>query len=312
MYNINEITNTIIHGNVVDVLKEFPSESIDMVITSPPYWGLRDYGIDGQLGMEPTYQEYIFNLIGVFDEVKRILKPEGTCWVNLGDCYNGSGKCSGRTWEDGNIPNMSKKQTTNAGSLTINNKTDIKEIGKKSLVGIPDRFKIAMIDNGWICRNDVIWHKSNAMCESVRDRFTVDYEHLFFFVKSRQYYFDQESVKEPSVYPNDNRKERANKNQKRMPTEKINGVRPGSKTYPLRNKRSVWTIPTRPLREAHFATFPEKLINIPIMSSCPESGIVLDIFFGSGTAGIVAKQLNRNWIGIELNPEYIEIANKRL
>jgi site-specific DNA-methyltransferase (cytosine-N4-specific) len=359
MYELDEIKNTIILGHVLEVLAKIPNESIDMLITSPPYWGLRNYNTNpqlwdvnkncdhiwraytrkgttggtksekvrikdqenyqivpdteqqvctkcgawkGELGAEPKIDLYVEHLCNIFDEVKRILKPSGTCWVNIGDTYaaNRGYQIDGTKQVNGSQPKNKQPQAKDNNILP------------KSLCGVPDRFKIAMIDDGWICRNEVIWHKSNAMCESVRDRFTVDYEKLYFFVKSPRYYFDADSVKEPSVYPNDNRKARSKTNHKRMPTEKIAGVRPGSKTYPMRNKRCVWKIPTKPFKGAHFATFPEKLIEVPILAGCPDGGVVLDIFFGSGTTGKVAKSQGKNYIGIELNADYIELAKKRL
>lgn len=352
MYQINNILNTIIQGNTLEVLKNIPDNSINMVITSPPYWGLRCYNTNpqiwdgdenckhewnteiirkrtnsnicikcgawkGELGSEPTYEMYINHLIQIFDEVKRILKDDGTCWVNLGDSYAGSNQGAG-------TKNLSSKQTSNRGTnymTTETHKSLLKNCGikPKSLVGIPDRFKIAMIDNGWICRNDIIWHKPNAMPESVKDRFTIDYERLFFFTKNKKYYFEQQKEKCVNIYPTSPRGSKGSKTPN-------NGLRKqdllGKNNYTgfndryipkeYRNVRSVWTIPTQPLKEAHFATYPEKLLEVPIKSGCPENGIVMDIFMGSGTTAIVAKRLNRNYIGIELNPEYIKIAENRI
>lgn len=306
MYKIEEIINTIIQGNVFDVIKNIPSESINTVVTSPPYWGLRDYGINGQLGKEKTYKEYIDNLISIFDEIKRILKHDGSCWVNLGDSYcnspTGNKTCGGgvgsnKFYQENHIHQTEKK--------------DYGDLQQKSLVGIPDRFKIAMIDNGWICRNEIIWQKPNAMPESVTDRFTLDFEKFYFFTKNKKYYFEQQKEKCINGDPNPPRGSKGNKNVNSglRKSDQPSEILPQKE---LRNVRSVWSISTQPIRKAHFATFPTKLIEVPIKSSCPEGGIVLDIFFGSGTTGLVAKNLNRNWIGIELNPEYIKIANERL
>jgi DNA modification methylase len=283
--------NKIYNGNALDVLKTFPDESVDMVITSPPYWALRDYGAEGQLGLETTFQEYINKLCDIFDEVKRVLKKSGSCWVNLGDAYSGSGKGVGG-------------------------------IKSKSLLQIPSRFAIGMCNRGWILRNEIIWHKPNAMPQSVRDRFTVDYEKLFFFVKSKKYYFEQQ--KEPMITTDTN----PPRGSKGVLGQENSGLRKqdqiGRADYTgfnkrylppkdlMRNKRSVWSINTKPFKEKHFATYPEELIITPIKACCPENGIVLDPFMGSGTTAVVARSLGLKYVGIELNPDYIKIADKRL
>ncbi|HEY8805263.1 MAG TPA: site-specific DNA-methyltransferase [Clostridium sp.] len=291
IYNINDITNTIVQGNVLDELKKIPDNTINMVITSPPYWGLRNYNTDpqiwdeeegcdvwrGELGSEPTFNLYIKHLCDIFDEVKRVLTEDGTCWVNLGDTYAG-----GKTNDI--VPN-------------------------KSLCCIPDRFKIQMIDRGWICRNDIIWHKPNAMPSSVKDRFTVDYERLFFFTKNKKYYFEQQ--KEP-VKDSYFGKRGSSKTRTKFQSAMCGDNKDTVTLYTERNKRSMWSINTQPLKEAHFAVFPEELVKTPVKAGCPENGIVMDIFMGSGTTAVVAKGLNRNYIGIELNPEYINIAKNRI
>lgn len=282
----------------------FPDESIDMVMTSPPYWALRDYHADGQLGQEPLFKDYINNLAGYFDEVYRILKHDGTLWVNIGDTYYGSGKGSGGSGS------ASKKQVTNKGSYYLSNKGNKEselgnprnfkqnELRDRSLCQIPARFAIAMQDRGWILRNDVIWHKPNQMPTSAKNRFSMDYEHLFFFTKtSKNYYFIQQL--EPAIYKGDNRGARRD-NRDKEGLGRTHGV-----TKEYKNKRSVWSINTQPIKgSSHFAKYPEKLIEIPIVAGCPERGTILDPFFGSGTTGIVAERLNRKWIGIELNPNY--------
>jgi len=280
----------IIQGDALSELKKLSSESIDMVITSPPYWALRDYGVEGQLGLEPTFQEYINKLCDIFDEVKRVLKKEGTCWVNLGDTY--SGNKEGKT--DNKVSSYLKDNCQG-----IHKKATIQE---KCLCQIPSRFAIEMTNRGWILRNEIIWHKPNCMPSSVKDRFTVDFEKIFFFVKSKKYYF--ETQYQNSTYK-DNRLGlgRLNYGGKRNTSVVVSEKR---------NMRAVWKITTKGFSEAHFAVYPEKLIETPIKAGCPEKGIVLDPFFGAGTTGLVAQKLNRNWIGIELNPEYIKIANKRL
>jgi site-specific DNA-methyltransferase (adenine-specific) len=277
-----ETENGILYcADVFDILPKLPSKSIDCVITSPPYWALRDYGVDGQIGLEPDFQEYLKKLWKIFTEVYRILKPEGTCWVNLGDTY------------------FSKAKTFSS-HLKI-----VVKYPEKSLCLIPERFAIGMVERGWILRNQIIWYKTNAMPESVKDRFTVDFEKIFFFVKQRKYYFNQISEPPKSSY------------MKRTATAGLgngelgNFVRFG--TNPKgRNKRTVWSIPTKPFKGAHFASFPLELPEICIKAGCPGDGIVVDIFMGSGTTAFVAEKLNRKWIGIEINPEYCEIAKERI
>ena len=300
--------NKIYQGDSLDILKIFPSESVDCAITSPPYWALRDYGVDGQLGLEPTFQEYISKLCDIFDEVKRVLKKEGTCFVNLGDTY--SGNKNGKT--DYKVSDYLKEN-----SQGIKKKATITE---KSLCQIPSRFAIAMADRGWILRNRIIWHKTNCMPASVTDRFTVDYEDIFFFVKNKKYWFEQQN--EPLSKTTIKRLEH---NWNCRPNAKLasgtiggmtdigfNKAVKSMKEKGTRNKRCVWAIPTKSFSEAHFATFPEELIVPMILAGCPPKGIVLDIFMGAGTTALVAKKLGRKYIGIELNPEYIKIAEKRL
>lgn len=275
MYNIEDIKNTILNGDVIETLKKIPSQSIDMIITSPPYWSLRDYDNEHQMGQETTFKEYINKLIDIFNECYRVLKDEGTCWVNIGDTYSS------------------------------NNKTGVK---KQSLIGIPDRFKIQMIDNGWLCRNEIIWHKPNAMPSSAKTRFNNDYEKLYFFTKNDKYYFEQQKEPNKDSY---NGKRGSSRTRKKMQSA-MRDTSDVVKVYTERNVRTVWSINTKPFKGKHFAVFPEELIITPIKAGCPEQGIVLDIFMGSGTTGVVAKKLNRNYIGIELNSEYVEIAEERI
>lgn len=263
-------TNTVICGDAFSVLRTLPGESINMCCTSPPYFSLRDYGVDGQLGLEPTYTEYIIKLCNVFDEVKRVLKPDGTLWANMGDSYSGSS--GGRP-----SPFQAKARRYNYNFP----KPPHTDIPKKSLCLIPFRFAIEMVRRGWILRNVLIWKKPNALPESVTDRFTVDFEYLFFFAKSRFYYFEQQ--REPAVYAKG-----------------------------LRNRRSILEVNTRPLADNHFAAYPEELVEMPIKAGCPLDGVVLDPFLGSGTTALAAEKLGRKWLGIELNPAYCDMANSRL
>ena len=310
-------------GDCLEVLKQMEDESIHCCITSPPYWGLRDYGVDGQLGLEPTPDEYVAKMVEVFREVKRVLKPEGTLWLNLGDSYAGSMKGIGADGQS----YAGQKQATNKGSVGIYQDKPPKanEIGlkPKDLIGIPWMVAFALRADGWYLRQDIIWHKPNPMPESVKDRCTKAHEYIFLLSKSRHYYYDHEAIKEPAAY--DGRKDTLLKGSPKY--EK--GVIPGqveqlmaAKRHErwkknergeyVRNKRSVWTIPTKPFKEAHFATFPPELPEICIKAGCPDGGTVLDPFAGAGTTLWVAERLGVNSIGIELNPEYCEIIRRRM
>jgi site-specific DNA-methyltransferase (adenine-specific) len=296
-----EVVNGAICGDSLEVMRGLKDESVDCVITSPPYWGLRDYGVDGQLGLEPHFNEYIFKLIAIFDEVKRVLKKEGTCWVNLGDTY--SGNKEGKT--DAKVSDYLKETTTRLHKKAV--------IQEKCLCQIPSRFAIAMTDKGWILRNRIIWQKPNAMPSSVEDRFTVDYEDIFFFVKSKKYNFDTQRIPHKEVSLKRIEKPWHGKLTK---GHTLGGLKDGDMhkmCHPDgRNMRAVWSVNTASLKEAHFATFPEALIEPMVLAGCPKGGVVLDPFFGAGTTGVVAKKLGRNYLVIELNPEYIKIAQKRI
>jgi site-specific DNA-methyltransferase (adenine-specific) len=273
--DINEIVNKIIQGDALQVLKTIPDNSVDCVVTSPPYWALRDYEIEGQLGLEPSFNEYIDKLLEIFDEIKRILKDTGTCWVNLGDTYSSSSKGTGGKT---NYSKRKGKENFMAFSKPIK---IVKIVPDKSLCLIPFRFAIQMVEKGWIMRNVIIWHKPNAKPQSAKDRFSVDFEYIFFFTKSPKYYFKQ--IKGP-----------------------LNGELKG------RNERTVWSIPTKPFKGTHFATYPKDLVRNILTAGCPPNGIVLDPFIGSGTTAIVSKELGMHFIGIDINPEYIKIAEERI
>ena len=322
--------NKIIQGDSLSVLKTLPAESINCCVTSPPYWALRDYGVDGQLGLEPTFQEYINKLCNIFDEVKRVLRKDGTCWVNIGDTYWGGGNNRGSSEE-----NLSAKQFSNRGARGQCSRDWDKSFKPKCLIQIPSRFSIEMCNRGWILRNTIIWHKPNCMPSSVKDRFTVDFEYVFFFVKNKKYWF--ETQYEPHL-TQENRPDVIVRNREYNYDSKLNTLRKHRKDNTLperhkaflgnapqgfdgkpmgygkqgRNKRTVWKINTKPFKEAHFAVFPEELVETPIKAGCPKGGTVLDCFCGSGTSGVVAQRQEKDFIGIELNPEYIEIAKKRL
>jgi len=284
-----------------------------MCVTSPPYWGLRDYGVDGQLGIECTPDEYVSKMVSVFWEVRRVLKDDGVLWLNIGDSYaSGKGTCHN---PGGNTPSFNAHmKACNVHPLDRGNKSTLTRQGlkPKDLIGIPWLLAFALRADGWYLRQDIIWHKPNPMPESVRDRCTKAHEYIFLMSKSQRYFYDAEAIKEQSNYPDDNRKARSNKNLKRMPTNQIAGIRPGSQTYPLRNRRSVWTVTTHPYSESHFATFPPKLIEPCILAGSRINDVVLDPFMGAGTTAVVSAQLGRKYIGMELSPEYCEMARERI
>jgi len=294
--------NKIILGDCLDGLKGLPYNSVDCCVTSPPYFGLRDYGHADQLGLEETPDEYVSNMVKVFGEVKRVLKKEGTLWLNIGDSYYGSGKGGG------GLNNNDKG--TKISSLNQNRKA-VQGLKAKDLIGIPWMLAFALRADGWYLRQDIIWAKPNPMPESVTDRCTKSHEYIFMLSKSAKYFYDAESIKTAMTGSDHDKRMRVSI--KRFPTDMINGIRCANDVIrEMANKRSVWTVNPRPYSEAHFATFPERLIVDCIKAGCPENGLVLDHFMGSGTTALVARKLNRNFIGFELNPEYIEIAEKRL
>ena len=316
--------NTIINGNSLEVLKSLPDNSIDCCVTSPPYYALRDYGCDGQIGLEETPEKYIESLCDVFSEVRRVLTPQGTLWLNIGDSYNGN--------KVGNTEVVKNKKVSESNDF---HKKLWGRAKPKDLIGIPWMLAFALRSQGWYLRQDIIWQKPNPMPESVTDRCTKSHEYIFLLSKSQKYYFDYESIQEeatssdkPRVFGANNQKGTLRNDIGRVykPRTKncqYDGQRPNSmhlareaglsdEVYPVRNKRDVWTVNTKPCKEAHFATYPFELIKPCILAGCPENGIVLDPFMGSGTTAIVARSLNRNYLGVELNPEYIKIAHKRL
>lgn len=268
----------ILRGNALNKLKEIPEQSIHTCITSPPYFNLRNYGHKDQLGLESNSEEFIQNLVNVFSQVKRVLKDDGTLWLNMGD-----------TWDK-----------------------------KKQLLGIPWRTALALQQDGWVLRSDIIWHKPNVMPSSVRDRVTNCHEYIFLLSKNKKYYYDNEIIKEDSTFKNSKGEFRPNgmagigkKNKGKKGFEIRSGLS-NMKEQPKRNKRSVWTITNKPFKDAHFAVFPPDLIEPCVLAGCPKNGTILDPFAGSGTTGVVAQKHNRNAVLVELNNEYIKIAKKRL
>ena len=315
------MTVRILQGDCRAVLKTLPDQSVHCCVTSPPYFGLRDYGIDGQMGLETTPEDYVQQLVGVFEDVRRVLRDDGTLWLNLGDCYAGSGK--GRN-ADG-THSAGGKQETNAGTILGKLTKSIAPCCKpKDLIGIPWRVAFALQEAGWYLRSDIIWHKPNPMPESVTDRPTKAHEYIFLFSKSPTYFYDAEAIREEQTTSS---KKRAKYGWQGRTDDGSNGARGGSTfkrtassgekigTIPIdgkRNRRSVWTVGTRPFRGAHFATFPPTLIEPCVLAGCPVDGTVLDPFGGAGTTGLVAERLRRNAVLIELNPRYAAMAAERI
>jgi DNA modification methylase len=290
----------VICGDALSVLRDIPSESVHCCVTSPPYWALRDYGVPGQIGLEPTFTEYITKLCDIFDEVKRVLKKEGTCWVNMGDTYSTVSGRQGKGDLYGKQPKFSKSADE---AMPTKIKT---ALPNKSLCQIPSRFAIEMCNRGWILRNEIIWHKPNCMPQSVKDRFTVDFEKLFFFVKSQEYYF--ETQYEPALMNRWGGSAFKPKDGYQYKSEAAIKVRERDIMPEKRCMRSVWAIPTKPYTEAHFAAYPPELVHLPIRAGCPPGGVVLDPFVGSGTTAAVARQLERRFIGVELNADSIHLT----
>lgn len=325
-------TNSILTMDVNEGLALLPDQSINCCVTSPPYFGLRDYGKEGQIGLEETPELYVLKMVDVFRGVKRVLRNDGTVWLNLGDSYSGSNKGNGdtKTTNKGNRhSSYEKKQEWGVGIKSvgaINNNGDgfcdydrcgvVGTLKPKDLIGIPWMLAFALRADGWYLRQDIIWHKPNPMPESVTDRCTKSHEYIFLLSKSAKYYYDSEAIRTESKNPEDDlrRLKEQSWDNKNTPDKLRNGIRPKDLIEIINgaNKRSVWTVNTMPYKEAHFATFPEQLITDCIKAGCPENGIVLDPFMGAGTTALVARKLNRNYVGIELNPDYVKIAQNRL
>ena len=311
----------ILHGSCLDRLKDLEDQSINTCITSPPYWGLRDYGRkDNQLGLEETPEEFVENLVKVFREVKRVLRDDGTVWLNLGDSYANQRSGEGAdTMKNLNVNTHGYKNPTEKQEKTnknFNQPLNYGNLKQKNLVGIPWRVAFALQADGWYLRQDIIWHKPNPMPESVTDRCTKAHEYIFLLSKSVKYYFDNEAIKEDSIYtPGKTHEAEREKGYKGKWSNPEKGSRHDGSFKAIRekrNKRSVWTIATKPFKGAHFATFPMDLIEPCVLAGCPEGGTVLDPFGGSGTTAQVANGHNRDAILIELNEEYIEIAKERI
>lgn len=280
------MNGTILTGDALAMLRTLPDQSVQCCVTSPPYWGLRDYGIAGQIGLEVSPSAYAAALVPVFEEVRRVLRDDGTLWLNLGDSYVGY---HGNKNASGTAPSDKPGYRENMRETTVG----VDGLKNKDLAGIPWRMAFALQDAGWILRSDIIWHKPNPVPESVKDRPTRAHEYLFLLSKSPRYAYDAEAVREPVA---------AFIREWQRPNHRLDS----------RNRRSVWTVSTRPYADAHFATFPPDLIRPCILAGCPQGGTVLDPFFGSGTVGQVCVEEGRNFIGIEINPDYVAMAERRI
>jgi len=304
-------------GDCREVLKtSLSDESVHCCVTSPPYWGLRDYGISDQIGLEPSYQDYVDTLVGVFSEVRRVLRQDGTLWLNLGDSYASNGAGSWGSSDKSTLTTGSRNGAWAPGNTV--GKTPPRSMGDlkpKDLCGIPWRVAFALQADGWWLRQDIIWSKPNPMPESVTDRCTKAHEYLFLLTKAERYYFDAAAIAEAAIHSG--REINYDGTQKNcVAGDDINDrrtliSRPVTVSA-TRNKRSVWEVATQPFSEAHFATFPPALIEPCILAGCPKGGTVLDPFAGAGTTGLVADRLQRNAILIELNPSYARMADNRI
>ena len=309
----------ILIGDCRQTLKTLPSESVSCCVTSPPYFGLRDYGNEDQIGLEETPEEFVAALVDVFREVRRVLRDDGTVWLNLGDSYAGSWGAQGRQGKNGQMADRSvvSARQVKAHPMRTKNTGSIREAGlkPKDLIGIPWRVAFALQADGWYLRQDIIWHKPNPMPESVRDRCTKAHEYIFLLSKSPKYYYDYDAIKETAIDP------RGPGNVK--PVRELPGERAGENSnirgslhkigaVEKRNKRSVWTVSTQPYTGAHFATFPPGLIEACILAGSPEGGTVLDPFGGSGTTAGVAIGSGRDAVLCELNPRYADLIEERV
>lgn len=306
-------TDRILCGDALEMLRTLPDNSVHCCVTSPPYYALRDYGVDGQIGREDTPAQYVARLTDVFSEVRRVLRPSGTLWLNIADTYAGKGNQGDSV--DPKYPNGRTGQT-----VAINRR--VEGCKAKDMIGIPWMLAFALRDSGWYLRSDIIWMKANPMPESCKDRPSRCYEHVFLLTKSRSYYYDAAAIAEPVAESTPMRMRRKfgkNKYSAGIPGQAhqhLNDYRPNGyaeEDIPLlRNKRDVWQINSVPYKSAHFAAYPPKLVETCLLAGCPQDGIVLDPFLGSGTTAAVAKQMGRHYIGIELNPDYCELAKQRI
>ena len=300
------MSTQIIIGDCREKLREIEAGTLNCCVTSPPYFGLRDYGHGEQIGLEASPDAYVAELVEVFREVRRVLRDDGTLWLNLGDSYN-AGRDGGHAG--------GQKQASHPRHEGVNRSgANVPGLKPKDLIGIPWRVAFALQADGWYLRQDIIWHKPNPMPESVRDRCTKAHEYVFLMSKSPRYFYDADAIAKPAAYPGDNRASRPDTRKEVDPFCADNGsrARTGRPTGDTINKRSVWTITTTPYSEAHFATMAPELARTCILAGCPEGGTVLDPFGGAGTTGLVADQLQRNSVLIEINPEYADLMRERI
>lgn len=304
------MTHRVLIGDCVASMRGLPDQSAHTCVTSPPYFGLRDYGMDGQIGLEDTPEAFVARLVEVFREVRRVLRDDGTLWLNLGDSYaggNGAGKWrEGSARADGNVRGDGEGSRRNR-----NGNGSVEGVKPKDLIGIPWRVAFALQADGWYLRQDIIWHKPNPMPESVTDRCTKAHEYIFLLSKGPRYYFDAEAIKEPAIYAGkrDSVKQKEFRGKGPIPGTGQSSFRAITET---RNRRSVWTVAAKPFKGAHFATFPPDLIEPCILAGAPFGGTVLDPFGGSGTTAGVAIRNGRNAILCELNPEYAALVDRRI
>lgn len=294
--------NKIFFGDCIESMKQLPAGIAHTCVTSPPYFGLRDYGHEGQIGLEPTPDEFVAKLVAVFREVRRVLRDDGTLWLNLGDSY-----AANRSYQ---VPST-KGGAKHSDSQSAGGKGSTVPDGlkPKDLIGIPWRVAFALQADGWYLRQDIIWHKPNPMPESVTDRCTKSHEYIFLLSKKEKYYFDHEAIKEKAIggAPAGNKSGYKGRIQKEGWSFDPERSRPE-----YRNCRSVWTVTTKPYKGAHFATFPPDLITPCVLAGAPPEGIVLDPFMGSGTTAMVAVTHGRRYIGCELNPDYEPLQDARI
>jgi DNA modification methylase len=311
------MTVRIINADVFEGLAQLDDESVQCVLTSPPYWGLRDYGVEGQIGLEPTPEAFVEKMVAVFREVKRVLRNDGTLWLNLGDSYNNRTKVRGTSHQPAlnGFTDDNWAERAARGGVRMSNMPGIKE---KDLVGIPWMVAFALRADGWYLRQEIIWNKPNPMPESVGDRCTKAHEHIFLLTKSARYHYDAEAIKEPLSPGTAQRYESGFAGNKRSKRNSKDDLASWAGKYDkfdvpeARNKRSVWSIATQPYSEAHFATFPPELPETCIKAGSKPGDMILDPFGGAGTTGLVADQLGRDCILIELNPDYAAMAERRI